>query len=416
MSAEPDMASTRPPLAVTSRYAFALLADPHFRAVWLVGTLSGVVRWLELLAFGIYVFDATQSALQVSLVSLLRMLPLALFGVVTGAVVERLGARRTLLLGLIAMLLVAATMLALAWLDLIEVWHLAVAAFLGGLFWTTDLPARRMLLGTIAGQDRVAAAMALDSATSNATRALGPALGGIALAGIGIKGALLFGVAGYGLSLLLVQRMPDIAGTAVAGRLQGVWRGIVEGLRYAAGNREMAGALAVTIIFNLWAFPYTVMIPVVGREVLGLGPVPVGLIMSAEGFGALIGALYLTAAARPERYRRYYFGGCLVCLTMILAFAGSLGPWSAGLAVLVAGYGAGFFSTMQATLIFTLAPPELRSRLMGVLTVCIGTAPLGFAHVGLLADWFGTEPALLIIAVEGLLASLAAWLYWPEIR
>ena len=103
-------------------------------------------------------------------------------------------------------------------------------------------------------------------------------------------------------------------------------------------------------------------------------------------------------------------------VVMILGLAWSGDPVTAGLAVLVAGIGAGLFATMQATLIFTLAPPEIRSRLMGVLTVCIGTAPLGFAHVGLLADWLGPQTALVVIAVEGLLASLAAWLYWPEIR
>lgn len=409
------MALSRPPIAATARRSFALLDNASFRAIWLMGTLTGVVRWLELLAFGVYVYDLTQSALQVSLLALLRMLPLALFGVVTGAVVERLGPRRTLLLGLLAMLVLAAGMLALAWLGRIEFWHLAVASFLGGVFWTTDLPARRNMLGVIAGSDRVAAAMALDSATNNGTRALGPAMGGLALATLGLKGALLFGVFGYALSLWLILRTPDV-GIARSTRLTGVWRGIVEGLRFAAGNRPIAGALAVTVIFNIWGFPYTAMIPVLGREVMGLDPFLIGVVMSAEGFGALLGALYLTAAAREDRYQRYYFFGNLACLVMILALALSSGPWSAGLAVLVAGYGTGFFATMQATLIFTLAPPEMRSRLMGVLTVCIGTAPLGFAHVGLLADWLGPEPALIIIAVEGLVASLAAWLYWPEIR
>lgn len=409
------MALTRQPWAATARRSFALLDSASFRAVWLMGTLTGVVRWLELLAFGIYAFDVTQSALVVSLLALLRMLPLALFGAVIGALVERFGARGTQAFGLCAMLALACVMLAIAWFDRIEVWHLAVASFAGGLFWTTDLPARRTMLGTIAGSGRVAAAMALDAATNNGTRALGPALGGLALATIGLKGALLFAVVGYTLSLWLILRTPDISVDTV-GRRHGVWRGILEGLRFAIGNRPMAGALAVTVIFNVWGFPYTAMIPVLGRDVMGLGPFPIGVIMSAEGFGALLGALYLTAAAREERYQRYYFFGCLACLAMILVLAISPGPWSAALAVLIAGYGTGFFATMQATLIFTLAPPEMRSRLMGVLTVCIGTAPLGFAHVGFMADWLGPQTALIAIAVEGLVASLLAWLYWPEIR
>jgi fucose permease len=85
--------------------------------------------------------------------------------------------------------------------------------------------------------------------------------------------------------------------------------------------------------------------------------------------------------------------------------------------ILVAtGIGAGCFATMQSTLMLLLAPPEVRSRLMGVLSVCIGLGPLGFAHLGLMADWLGAVPAVTIMGLEGLAAFALAWLFWPEIR
>ena len=70
---------------------------------------------------------------------------------------------------------------------------------------------------------------------------------------------------------------------------------------------------------------------------------------------------------------------------------------------------------MQATLAFLHAAPEYRRRVMGVLTVCIGTGPLGFAHLGLMAEWFGAPMAVAIMAVEGIVALLIALLIWPEI-
>ena len=82
----------------------------------------------------------------------------------------------------------------------------------------------------------------------------------------------------------------------------------------------------------------------------------------------------------------------------------------------VTGLGGAAFSSMQSTLVFLTASPEVRSRMMGVLSVCIGTGPIGFAHLGLLADWLGAPTAVTIIALEGLVALVVAGLVWPELR
>jgi MFS family permease len=393
----------------------ALLAVAAFRKVWLVGALGGVVRWIELLAFAVYVFDVTHSPFQVALVSLVRMLPLAFFGALVGAMADRVERQKIVLGGLILLFFVA---LLLAWLaqsGRLEIWHLLAGSLINGFYWSTDMPARRTLLGAIAGAERTAPAMALDASTNSLTRAVGPVTGGLLVAFTGLPGALVLGAGLYGVAILLMLSLPRQEGGRAAPTL-GLWRTLKEGLSYAAGDRTVLGIMIVTVIFNIWVFPYTSMIAVIGREDLGLGPFNVGLLMSLEGAGAFIGAIAVAYLGRPSDYGRIYLYGAVLGAICLMLFANSPHPLLSGLMLLLAGIGAGSFSSMQATLMLLAAPPEVRSRLMGVLSVCIGLGPLGFAHLGLMADWLGAVQAVTIMGLEGLCAFALAWLFWPEIR
>jgi hypothetical protein len=400
---------------VVDRGLSALLRERDFFAVWMAGALGGVVRWLEMLAFAVFVYDVSQSPFLVALVTLLRMLPLALFGALAGVIAERVDRRLIALFGLLSMMAVSLALGLLALGGEVRVWQLCLAAFVNGLYWCTDMPARRTLLSVIAGHGRTAAAMALDSATNSITRAVGPATGGLLLAATGLHGALFLGAGLYALAaamLLLVRGRHGGAGAPAVG----LWRTLKEGLAFAAGDRAIVGILVVTVIFNVWGFPYTSMIAVIGRESLLLGPFGVGLLMSAEGAGAFLAAVAVAVMARPPAYNRIYLYGALTTQIGMILLAASSQPVLSGLLVLLAGLGAGCFATMQSTLILLAAPPEARSRLMGVLVVCIGVGPLGFAHVGLMADWLGAVPAVAIMGLEGLLAYAVAWYFWPEIR
>lgn len=392
-----------------------LLTNRSFLALWLTGAASSTVRWLEMLATAVFVFDRTGSPFLVALLTVLRMLPLALLGAVSGALCERFDRRKVQLWGTLCMLLVSLLQGWLAYQGLIQLWHLLLGAFLNGVFWTTDMPARRTLLGEIAGPTLLGAAMSLDSVTSNGTRMLGPLLGGLLLEAIGLDGTFFLGVGLYAVGLLALFWLPwrDTGGS---GSGPGLWRSILEGMQHIRGNRTLVGTLLITIIFNLWGFPFTAMVPVIGRDVLGLQPFSVGLLASAEGAGALCSAFLIALLVPPRWYRKLYLYGTVVCLLAILLFSQVTWVPLAGMLLILAGTGTAAFSTMQATLVFQAAPIQARGRIMGVLSVCIGTGPIGFLHVGWLAGWLGAPMALSIIALEGLLALAMVYWHWPEVR
>jgi MFS family permease len=394
--------------------AAALLRDGAFLRVWLSGATAGVLRWLELLAISVYVLEATGSPFLVALMTFLRMAPMFLFGIPAGALADRHDRKRLLLIGLLALAVAAAALALLALQGCIALWHIAAGAFLNGMFWASEFPVRRIMLGEIAGAGRLSRAMALESATSNATRMLGPALGGVLMETTGLSGVYALGALLYlacaSLVLPIAYRSAGAAGSAsLLAMLQDGWR-------FARSQRLIVGTLAVTVIVNLWGFAYITMVPVIGERVLGLSPALIGALMSAEGLGAVIGALLVARFDRPRQYTRIYTGSSAAFLLGVLAFALSAWlPLSFAL-ILFCGIAIAGFAVMQSTLVFLAAPAAVRSRVMGLLTVAIGAGPIGMLYVGLLADRLGAANAVICLALQGLLVlALAAW-YWPELR
>ncbi|MGB0751204.1 MAG: MFS transporter, partial [Gammaproteobacteria bacterium] len=305
---------------------FVLFKSRDFTILWCAGTIASVVRWLEMLAVAVFVYQATGSAFQVALMTILRMAPLAIVGMFSGAISERGDRRLIMLLGYGLSAVLSVVLAALVWLDQVEVWHVALGAFLNGVFWTIDFPARRTLLGEAAGHEQVGVAMSLDSITGNGTRMLGPALGGIIMAASGLFGVYILGAALYTVGVVSLLSLPQTRKLARAaqGRVLGE---IADGFRHVRSNRPLMGTLMVTVVFNLFGFPVTAIVPVIGEDILGLSDLPLGFLASAEGAGALVSALLIATFATPKQFKHLYFYGVFVYLNMVLLFASSSNPW-----------------------------------------------------------------------------------------
>ncbi len=393
------------------------LSDPAFLSFWLVGGLTGVIRWFQLLALGVYTFETTNSPLLVSVVPLLWMLPLALCGPPIGAIADRLN-RRMLLAGFLAMItLVSSAMAGLAWSGELEFQHIAVASLLSGIFWAADMPVRRRLLGDLSG-GAVSMAMSLDAATGNATRMLGPLLGGLTLQFVGLFGVFFFSAAVFAICfvIVVVAQVPGRASPVGSFTLISDLRA---GIRYVRGDRDLRRILAITIAFNVFGFPFTSMIPVLGRDHLGLDAFMVGVLSSLEGLGAFAGALLVAWMARPANYFKLYLWGTITYISLIfylsiLSYVAG-GPYHSlvvvSIVLMMTGIAGASFAAMQSTLTYLGASPEFRSRVLGVLTLCIGSGPIGFLNVGWMADFWGAPTALFVMSLEGLFALLLLWLY-----
>jgi len=391
-----------------------LLDLPDFRRLWLIGLVVFAVRWLEMLVVGVFVYQRTGSAFQVALMTLLRMLPMVMFGPLIGTIAERFERRIGQILVGIVMLVTAAAVAALAFAGRLEVWHLGVAAFCNGIAWAADNPVRRVMIGEVVGGERMGAAMAIDVGANNASRMLGPTIGGLVLAELGIAGAFSISVVCYALALVAAMRLQHRnAVTPVRGGA--VFAPIVEGLLLARRDPRLVAILTVTVIYNVFGWPFTSMIPVIGQDSLHLGATGIGILASMDGIGSFAGAIAIALWVRQAHFTRLYIGAVLSYLVLLIGFALAPNPVFAGAALLLTGLANSGFSVMQATLIYLAAPAEMRSRLYGVLSLCIGSGLVGFLHLGLLAEMIGAPWATTVSGLEGLLVLALTWRKWKRL-
>jgi MFS family permease len=391
-----------------------LIDSADFWRLWFVGLVVFVVRWVETVAVGVFVYQDTGSAFTVAMMTMLRLLPMGLFGAFLGAIAERTERRTTLILVTASMVITSLTLAILAHWHLLEVWHLAVASFINGIGWATDNPVRRVMIGEAVGATQMGTAMSVDVGANNASRMVGPTIGGLLLASVGIDGVFTLSVALYAVAVLAACRVryrntfPPITAESVLAR-------IAEGLRLVRGDRRLIGTLTVTVIYNVFGWPFTSMVPVIGQDRLHLGPEGIGILASMDGIGAFAGAVLMAMLCKPHFYRTAYVGGVTLYMVMLIVFALVPLPAVAGSALLFTGFGGAGFSIMQATLVYLSSPPEMRSRMLGVLSVCIGVGPIGFVALGWLADAIGAPWAIAATGLTGLLMMLLTRPLWRMI-
>lgn len=392
----------------------ALFRDADFRRLWTAGLCIFVVRWLETLAIGVFAYNATGSAFVVAMLVMLRLLPMGLFGAFIGAVAERMDRRSALLAIILSQMATSAVVAVLALTGAVQVWHLALAAFMNGIAWASDNPVRRAMIGQVAGPARMGAAMSVDVGTNNASRMAGPILGGTLLAAIGLDGAFVLSVLLYVPAVVAVLRLPATPPVRQT-TPPPVLASIAEGFHFLRREPRLVGTLLVTLLFNIFGWPFTSMIPVLGQDRLGLGPTGIGILASMDGVGAFLGAVAIAVLARPGQYRAIYLTGTALYFTMLTVFALTRDPLLAGLALMLTGVGGAGFGIMQPTLVYLATPPEMRSRVLGLLSVCIGLGPIGFLLLGGLAELVGAPAATATMGLCGLAALALARPWWRRI-
>ncbi|HJU17814.1 MAG TPA: MFS transporter, partial [Stellaceae bacterium] len=378
-----------------------LLRNPTYLRLWLAGAVGNGMRWLELLVVGIFTYDLTHSSFLVAVMTVARTLPMLLLGAFAGVVGEAVNRKVLLVVQMLVMAATAAVLGALAVTGWIRVWHLALGGAVAGLAWTNELSVRRRMIGESVMPEQVGPAIAFDTLTASVARVIGPLLGGALFEILGLAGAYLLSAALY-LGAGALACSLDFRQERRRLSIARIPADLAEGLALARANRAVLAVIAISIIANSCGFPYSALVAPLGLHEFAVSPLLVGLLASAEPTGATLAGIAFSAGWLRLDRRYGMIRGSFLFFSALIVLA--LTPWY-GLAVgimVIGGFGTAAFSIMQTTLILTEAPAALRSRVMGLVTVCIGTGPLGVLAIGALAAWLSPARAILIMAVLGL--------------
>lgn len=394
----------------------ALRRHPNYRLYWVGALTSNIGTWIQMVAQGWLVYQLTDSAFYLGVVGFMSAIPTLFLSLFGGVLADRFE-RRRLMVGTQTGSMVLA--FALAYLTLsgaVTVWHIMVISFLNGVVNSLNAPVRQSIVSDLVSKEDLMNAIAMNSAQFQASRMLGPALAGaiVALVGPGwcffINGLSFLAV----IWALLAMQVPPLP---PGRRRASMWRNLAEGLGYVRGEPRIFSLLLLAAVPALFAMPYQALMPAFAESVLGVGAQGLGLLMSASGLGALIGALAVASIGKSFPRGRLMLGAVVGFGVCLVAFASS--HWFALSLVLLVGVGISSmaYNALNQTFLQTLAEDEMRGRVLSVLTLTtFGLQPFGQLGAGTVAQALGPSDAVLLGGLICIAFSLWSFARRPAIR
>jgi MFS family permease len=395
---------------------FAAFRHRDFRIFYSGQILSLVGTWMQSTAQGWLVLELTDSELLLGLVTAAGSLPILLFTLYAGVVADRRDKRDIILTAQCCALVLALALAVLTSTGTITIAWILGLVFLLGIANAFEIPTRQSFFVELVGKEDLTNAIALNSSAFNLTRVVGPALAGMLIGSLGIAACFYANAVSYLAvitGLLCMSRRPARPSPAVVSLRENLG----EGLRFIWGQRLTSALVGLVAIASIFGFPYAMLLPVFARDVLHVGAQGLGWLLSATGAGALAGGI--TVAVIAGRVRR----GPLL-LTSAACFAVLIGAFSFSRSLplsLLLLAGAGFsvipFTATVNALLQSLAPDELRGRVMSVYVfMFLGMTPVGSLQAGAMARWLGAPAALSVSAALFLCAIAFAATRVPELR
>ncbi|MGW7237237.1 MFS transporter [Streptomyces sp. NPDC054804] len=382
---------------------FGSLKVRNYRLFFAGQVVSNIGTWMQRIAQDWLVLSLTGSATAVGVTTALQFLPMLLFGLYGGVLVDRLNKRRALFVTQTSM---ALTGIALALLTLsghVHVWHVYLAAFVVGLATVVDNPARQSFVSEMVGPDQLQNAVSLNSANFQSARLVGPAVAGLMITGVGTGYAFLFNGLSFVAPIvgLLLMRARDLHVVQRAPRGKGQLR---EGLHYVAGRPDLTWTIILVGFIGTFGFNFPVYLSAFADDVFHAGAGSYSLFNTLMAVGSLAGALLAarrgTAKLRVMLAAAVAFGG----LELVAATAPSL--WLFSLLMVPIGM---FGMTVNVTANTTVqmgTDPAMRGRVMALyMMVFMGGSPIGAPIAGWITDAYGVRAGL---AVGGAIAAAAA--------
>jgi len=389
---------------------FASLQHRDFRYLWIGILFMSAGAWVQQVTVGWLLYDLTGSAVLLGALNGLRALPYLILGLFVGVIIDRVD-RRKLLLFIQPFLIVSTFALGLLIVTgRVEIWHLFVFALISGTAWSFTQPLRQALVPNLVPQKHLTNALSLTAMGHNINKVLGPALGGILIAAVGAGGNFFVQSAAYTgvLFMVFALRVPK---DQIKSRGSSALSDIKEGLRYVRSNPVVLAVIATALVPPLFAMPYTSLMPIFQKDVLGVGPEELGMLMAAPGVGAIVSLSML--AALGDRIKRKgilllaglgFFGFFIILFSQIPTYP----------LVLLPLVGAGFcqltYIVTSYTMLQILAPDELRGRVLSLYYLNRGLGPLGSLLAGFMAESLGAPLTVTLMAsIVILLAGALAW-------
>lgn len=387
------------------------------------------------------VYRLTGSAISLGIVNLMTVIPLLPFSFWGGSLADRVSKRNILIITQTLMAIQALILAMLVWTGLVRVWHVYLMALALGILKAVDMPPRQsFVVEMVEGKDDLTSAIGLNSAINNTARTLGPVIAGVVVATLGE--AIAFFLNGLSFlaviaSLLLMRNLPQIIHPK-QNRPQVITHAM-EGIRYVLSQQLLLVLMSLVAVTSFLSRPYQTLLPVFSDNMLTGSAqsvitvlcngashsltcqepeaLPLGMLYSAIGIGAVTGAFLVASLPTSARRGRLLTLGNLALPTLLIAFAFSMTFIISLILMVMVGMAQVFQNALANTLLQINSPDDLRGRIMSQYSlVTQGMHQLGGLQAGFVADWIGAPLSVAIGAGLSLVYGIFVFFRFPRVR
>src|SRR5213083_3203490 len=391
---------------ITWRHTFRALRHRNYRLFFWGQLVSLIGTWMQQTAMSWFVYQITNSKLLLGAVAAVGSAPMMLFSIWGGSLADLYPKRSIIVATQTAQMICAFLLAAGAWAGFATPLFIIIIAALNGVAMGFDMPARQAFTVEMTSREDLLNAISLTSSIVNGARVVGPSVAGLLIGWVGV--AMCFFLNGLTfvavIAGLLMMRLPVFQRPVhMVSASKHAWNGIVYSLRH----QRVRTILLLFLAVGVFGWSYGVLMPAFARDVLGRGANGYGILMSASGAGAFIGALVVATFGHLFTPRKIALGGVWLFSAAMLAVSFTKSFPLALVFLFAAGFGMLLFFSTSNTVLQTIVPDEMRGRVMGMWSLVFGAMiPLGSLEAGAVAHWVGTPFALAFGACVCALAAL----------
>ncbi|MEN6390698.1 MAG: MFS transporter [Syntrophomonas sp.] len=388
---------------------FPALTHRNYRLFFFGQCISLIGTWMQSIAQAWLVLQLTQSALKLSLVSMVQFLPMMLFALYAGTLADRLPKRRVLIFTQTSLCLLAAILASLTYFKIVQYWQVLFMAFLLGLVNTLDVPARQSFVVELVGKNDLMNAIGLNSSIFNLARILGPSIGGLLIGLVGIAACFYINAISY-LAVITCLWLIDTPLKKASGEETGAtahpFEEIRAGIRYIAGKRIIKHLLVLLAFISIFVINFNVLIPVFAQQNLGQSAVGYGVLMTCMGLGSFVGALNIAARSQSGPSLKYLIGGAFGVSLFTLLLGLERSYHLACITLVLMGFCVTVFTALVNSTIQLNSADNMRGRVMSVYSlVFLGVTPIGSLYAGNITERAGAPFCMIVSGVIGIAAT-----------
>jgi len=398
--------------------AFELLRDREFRLLWLGQACTGMGVWMDQVTRGWLIYELTDSALQLGLVRGIQAIPFLLLSPIAGAAADRYSRKKQVVAAQVMNGLVYAATALLIVTGQIRPWHVYVTALLVAVTQVFQQPARASMVADAVPLENLTNAIGLNAVVFNIARSVGPALAGMLIVLSGTGGAYSVQALFFLLATVwtVKLRSPMRAGGGHAAHGESFGQSMIEGWKFSWRSEVVRTGLLIVFFASLFIVPFTTLLPVFARDLLGVGATGQGLLLTGMGVGALASAFLVASVGERLPRGMLMLAGVAVYGMVIIAFAAS--PWFKLSLALMGIVGLCHVSAhaLIQTVIQSYSPSEFRGRTTAIFHMSQVVMTVGSMLVGALAILWGAPWAVASMGAAGSLAMIAIYVALPRAR